>query len=141
MLITIENMKHTLCQKSLKSLVQRSKVRDRRSENREEWESRSIVWFEEVTICDMLIPLFSYLAPENKMKYLIVIETTETGYSVYSPDLEGCVATGSTREEVEKAMRKAIEFHLDGLSKKKVILSPHHTVIRLMLKSERNHAL
>ncbi|MGD8372786.1 MAG: type II toxin-antitoxin system HicB family antitoxin [Syntrophobacterales bacterium] len=49
------------------------------------------------------------------MKYLIVIETTETGYSAYSPDLEGCVATGSTRDEVEEAMREAIEFHLDGL--------------------------
>ncbi|MBW2071427.1 MAG: type II toxin-antitoxin system HicB family antitoxin [Deltaproteobacteria bacterium] len=49
------------------------------------------------------------------MKYLIVIETTETGYSAYSPDLEGCVATGTTREEVEQAMREAIELHLDGL--------------------------
>ena len=49
------------------------------------------------------------------MKYLIVIEKTGTGYSAYSPDLDGCVATGSTREEVERAMREAIEFHLDGL--------------------------
>ena len=36
------------------------------------------------------------------MKYLIVIEKTATGYSAYSPDLDGCVATGSTQEEVEK---------------------------------------
>jgi predicted RNase H-like HicB family nuclease len=49
------------------------------------------------------------------MKYLIVIEETNTGYSAYSPDLEGCVATGATREEVESVMREAIEFHLDGL--------------------------
>ncbi len=49
------------------------------------------------------------------MKYLIVIEETETGYSAYSPDLHGCVATGSTREEVEKTMQEAIAFHLDGL--------------------------
>ena len=49
------------------------------------------------------------------MRYLIVIERTDTGYSAYSPDLEGCVATGSTREEVERAMQEAIEFHLDGL--------------------------
>lgn len=49
------------------------------------------------------------------MKYLIIIEKTETGYSAYSPDLEGCIATGSTREEVEKTMKEAIEFHLDGL--------------------------
>ncbi len=49
------------------------------------------------------------------MKYLIIIETTETGYSAYSPDLPGCVATGATREETEQTMREAIEFHLEGL--------------------------
>jgi predicted RNase H-like HicB family nuclease len=49
------------------------------------------------------------------MRYLIVIEETETGFSAYSPDLEGCVATGSDREEVETAMREAIDFHLEAL--------------------------
>ena len=47
-------------------------------------------------------------------KYLVVIEETSTGYSTYSPDLEGCVSTGQTREEVEKNMQEAIEFHLEG---------------------------
>jgi len=49
------------------------------------------------------------------MKYLIVIEETETGYSAYSPDLPGCAATGTTREEAEQHMKEAIEFHLEGL--------------------------
>ena len=49
------------------------------------------------------------------MKYLIVIEQTGTGHSAYAPDVPGCVATGSTREEVEREMRNAIAFHLDGL--------------------------
>ncbi|MGA2076938.1 MAG: type II toxin-antitoxin system HicB family antitoxin [Terriglobia bacterium] len=48
-------------------------------------------------------------------KYLVVIEETGTGYSAYSPDLEGCVSTGRTREEVERNMHEAIEFHLEGL--------------------------
>lgn len=48
-------------------------------------------------------------------KYLIVIEETSTGFSAYSPDLDGCVSTGQTREEVESNMREAIEFHMDGL--------------------------
>ncbi|MGI8480898.1 MAG: type II toxin-antitoxin system HicB family antitoxin [Chthoniobacterales bacterium] len=48
-------------------------------------------------------------------RYLIVIEETSTGFSAYSPDLPGCVATGSTRDEVENEMRDAIEFHLEGL--------------------------
>jgi predicted RNase H-like HicB family nuclease len=31
-------------------------------------------------------------------RYLIVIEKTATGFSAYSPDLPGCVATVSTPE-------------------------------------------
>jgi predicted RNase H-like HicB family nuclease len=49
------------------------------------------------------------------MRYLIVIEPTETGFSAYSPDLPGCAATGSTREECEAEMRQAIDFHIEGL--------------------------
>jgi predicted RNase H-like HicB family nuclease len=49
------------------------------------------------------------------MRYLIVIEASKTGFSAYSPDLPGCIATGGTRQEVEKQMREAIEFHIEGL--------------------------
>ena len=50
------------------------------------------------------------------MKYLVVIEETKTGFSSYSPDMDGCVATGRTKKEVEKNMKEAMEFHLEGLS-------------------------
>jgi predicted RNase H-like HicB family nuclease len=49
------------------------------------------------------------------MKYLVVLEQTETGYSAYSPDLPGCVSTGGSREECEANMREAIDFHVEGL--------------------------
>ncbi len=49
-------------------------------------------------------------------KYLIVVEKTGIGYSSYSPDLDGCVATGKTREEVEREMQEAIAFHLEGMA-------------------------
>lgn len=49
------------------------------------------------------------------MKYLIVIEPTETGFSAYSPDLPGCVSIGTTRDECESNMKEAIDFHLEGL--------------------------
>jgi predicted RNase H-like HicB family nuclease len=49
------------------------------------------------------------------MKFLIVIEKSKTGFSAYSPDLPGCVAAGRTPAQVERAMREAIEFHLEGL--------------------------
>jgi predicted RNase H-like HicB family nuclease len=49
------------------------------------------------------------------MKYLVIIEPTSTGYSAYSPDLDGCIATGATLEEVKQNMQEALEFHLEGL--------------------------
>lgn len=49
------------------------------------------------------------------IRYLIIIEETGTGFSAYSPDLPGCVATGQTRAEVEQEMHNAIEFHIEGL--------------------------
>jgi predicted RNase H-like HicB family nuclease len=48
-------------------------------------------------------------------KYLIVIERTDTGFSSYSPGLPGCISRGKTREDAERNMREAIEFHVDGL--------------------------
>ncbi len=62
------------------------------------------------------------------MHYLILIEKTETGYSAYSPDLPGCVSTGSTSEEITQNMHKAIEFHLDGL-KEEGLEIPHPTTL------------
>ena len=48
-------------------------------------------------------------------RFLVVIEKTDDNYSAYSPDLPGCVATGATREEVERNMHEAIEMHVRGL--------------------------
>lgn len=49
------------------------------------------------------------------MKYLIVLERTEAGFSAFSPDLPGCVSTGDSEETVVRNMREAIAFHIDGL--------------------------
>ena len=47
--------------------------------------------------------------------FLVIFEEIDGGFSAYSPDLPGCVATGSTHEEVEKNMLEAIQFHLEGM--------------------------
>jgi predicted RNase H-like HicB family nuclease len=49
------------------------------------------------------------------MKYWVVIEKTRRNYSAYVPDLPGCIATGKTRAEVERLIREAIAFHIDGM--------------------------
>ena len=49
------------------------------------------------------------------MKFAVVIEKAESNYSAFVPDLPGCIATGSTLEEVENQIREAIEFHIEGM--------------------------
>jgi predicted RNase H-like HicB family nuclease len=48
-------------------------------------------------------------------KYLIIVEKTDTGYSAFSPDIPGCGSVGDTKEEVERNIQEAIQFHLEGL--------------------------
>jgi len=45
-------------------------------------------------------------------QYLIVLEKSDTGFSAYSPDVEGCIATGETLEDTTKLMRSALILHL-----------------------------
>ncbi|HEV7219540.1 MAG TPA: type II toxin-antitoxin system HicB family antitoxin [Terriglobales bacterium] len=69
-------------------------------------------------------------------KYLIVIEKTGTGYSAYSPDLEGCVATGATRQEVESQMQEAISFHLETMAENgEPVPEPHSYSVYLDIPS------
>ena len=49
------------------------------------------------------------------MKYLVIYESTATGYSAYVPDLPGCIATAKSRKTIERQIREAIEFHIKGL--------------------------
>jgi predicted RNase H-like HicB family nuclease len=49
------------------------------------------------------------------MKYAVVIEKAGADYSAYVPDLPGCVATGDTPADVEREIRDAIRFHIEGL--------------------------
>jgi len=49
------------------------------------------------------------------MKYAVVIEDAGSNFSAYVPDLPGCIATGNSFEEVEREIRSAIQFHLEGM--------------------------
>ena len=60
-------------------------------------------------------------------RYLIVIEETKTGFSAYSPDLDGCIATGTNRDEVEQKMKEAIMFHLEGLREEHLTIPTPHS--------------
>ena len=49
------------------------------------------------------------------MRYAVVIEQAGNNYSAYVPDLPGCVATGTTKTEVELLIHDAIVLHLAGM--------------------------
>ncbi len=49
------------------------------------------------------------------MKYSVVIEKTDNGYSAYVPDLPGCIAAGDTWEETEELIRQGVIYYLDAL--------------------------
>jgi predicted RNase H-like HicB family nuclease len=49
------------------------------------------------------------------MRYAVVIERGPTSYGAYVPDLPECIAVGETLAEVQRLIREAIEFHIEGL--------------------------
>ena len=49
------------------------------------------------------------------MRYTVVIEKTNSGFSAYVPDLPGCVAAADTQVEVEELIGEAIFMHVDSL--------------------------
>jgi len=58
------------------------------------------------------------VSPRDKeiyVKYLIVIRPTDAGFEATAPDIEGCVARGRTRDQVERQIRAVIEYQLTAL--------------------------
>ncbi len=51
------------------------------------------------------------------MRYMVVVERGEKSWGAHVPDLPGCVAAGSTREEVLRLIREAMDYHIEGLRK------------------------
>ena len=50
------------------------------------------------------------------MRYAVLFEKTDTGYSAHVPDLPGCVAAGSTLAETTDLIRGASRMHLAGIA-------------------------
>lgn len=48
-------------------------------------------------------------------RYPIIIESTSTGYSAFSPDVLGCVAVGDTEEENHLNFKDALIAHFEAM--------------------------
>lgn len=53
----------------------------------------------------------------RKITYPAVFEPSGKGYSVYFPDLPGCISYGDTYEEAQKQAADALGLHLYGMEK------------------------
>ena len=51
----------------------------------------------------------------HSIRYMIVVEEGATSFGAHVPDLPGCIAVGTTREEAVQLIREAIEIHLQDL--------------------------
>ena len=70
-------------------------------------------------------------------RYLVVIEKDAgDNFGAYSPDLPGCVAVGSTKEEAEQLMYEAISFHLAGLKEEGIPLPENTSTAEYLLLPE-----
>jgi predicted RNase H-like HicB family nuclease len=61
------------------------------------------------------VDLMSEVRRALARRYLVIVERGPTSWGAYVPDLPICFAVGDTREEVERLIREAIEFHVEGL--------------------------
>lgn len=48
-------------------------------------------------------------------EYAVIYEPGVRNWSAYVPDLPGCIATAKSRKLLERRIREAIEFHVEGL--------------------------
>ncbi len=49
------------------------------------------------------------------MKYLVVIEKGPKSFGAFVPDLPGCVAAATTRRQVKRLIREAVQMHIADL--------------------------
>jgi predicted RNase H-like HicB family nuclease len=48
-------------------------------------------------------------------RYTVIIEPSENGFGAFSPDVPGCMAVGTSREETLHLFEEALQFHFEGL--------------------------
>ena len=58
------------------------------------------------------------------MKYTVIFEHGPSSWGAYVPDLPGVISVGDSREEVERLIREAIEFHLQGMREEGLSIPP-----------------
>ena len=58
------------------------------------------------------------------MSYTVIYEKGPTSWGAYVPDLPGVIAVGDSRDEVERLIREAVKFHLEGMREEGISIPP-----------------
>lgn len=58
------------------------------------------------------------------MRYTVIYEQGPASWGAYVPDLPGVISVGDSRDEVERLIQEAIEFHLEGLREEGIPIPP-----------------
>lgn len=66
------------------------------------------------------------------MQYVVLFEEGQSSVGAYVPDLPGCVAVGSTREEAKQLIREAIELQIESLREHGESVPPPHSTVELI---------
>ena len=65
-------------------------------------------------------------------EFVVVYEHGDMNWGAMVPDLPGCISIGTTREDVEKNVREAIELYLDVLKERgEPVPKPRHSAGRV----------
>jgi predicted RNase H-like HicB family nuclease len=55
------------------------------------------------------------LKNEKQQNIVVILEKSETNYSAYIPELDGCIATGENIQETVNNIEEAVTFHLESM--------------------------
>ena len=51
----------------------------------------------------------------DRKSIVVILEKSDTNYSAYIPELDGCIATGGSIQETVNNIEEAVIFHLVGM--------------------------
>jgi predicted RNase H-like HicB family nuclease len=52
---------------------------------------------------------------DESKNVVVILEKSDTNYSAYIPELEGCIATGNSIQDTINNIEEAVAFHLEGM--------------------------
>jgi predicted RNase H-like HicB family nuclease len=67
--------------------------------------------------------------------YPVIVEWLNDNYGASSPEFDGCVASGSSFEEVVENMHEVLALHIEGMQEDGIAVPPPHPELLAQLPS------